>query len=106
MGIARQARTHHHHLRERPRLIEQLVFGGAVLGVREEHHVGPAGVEVLHALVALAQADLDRHPRFARQRANQVDVEPLRLALVIDVFVRRELAIAAVDQGRACGCLP
>ena len=71
VGIARQARTHHHHLRERPRLIEQLILGGAVLGVREEHHVGLAGVEVLHALVALAQADLDRHARFARQRANQ-----------------------------------
>ncbi len=96
--IARQARTHHHHLRQRPRLIEQLIAGGAVLGVREEHHVGLAGVELPHALFARAQPDLDRHARFARQRANQVDVEALRLALVVEVFVGRELAVAAVDK--------
>jgi hypothetical protein len=89
--IARQARAHHHHLRERPRLIEQLVTRRAIFGVRQEHDVGLPGVEVAHALFARAQPHVDRHARLARERANQVDVESLGPALIVEVFVRRKL---------------
>ena len=44
--ISRQARPHHHDLRERPGLIEQLIAGRALLRVRQEHDVGLAGVEI------------------------------------------------------------
>ncbi len=78
-------------LRERPRLIEQLVAGGALVRVRQEHHVGLARVELCHALVARPQADLHGQSRLARQRADQVDVEALRLSGIVEVLVGREL---------------
>ncbi len=103
--IARQSRPHHHDLRQRPGLIEQLIAGGALLGVRQEHHVGLAGVELAHALVARAEPDLDRHAGLARERANQVDVEALRLALLVEVLVGRELADRRRRRANATGAV-
>src|SRR5688572_23007543 len=99
--ISRQPRPHHDDLRQSPRLIEQLVLRGAILRIRQEHHVGLAGGEVRHALVALTKADLYRHAGFARQGAHQMDVETLRLALIIQVLVRGELAIAPIHNRAA-----
>ena len=98
LRIARQTRPHHHDLRERPGLIEQLISRGTFFGVGQEHDVGLAGVKLLHALVARPEADLDRHAGFARERADQVNVEPFRLALVIQVLVGRKCVVAAVDE--------
>ena len=97
--IAGQARPHHDDLRQRPGLVEQLVTGGALVRVRQEHHVGLAGVELGHALVAQAEANLDREAGLARQRADQLDVEALGLAVLVEVFVGGKLAVAAVDDG-------
>jgi hypothetical protein len=96
--VARQPGTHHQHLRERPGVIQQLVAAGALLGVRQEHDVGFAGVELAHALFANTEPDLHRHPRLARQRANQLDVEAGRPAVLVEILVGRELLIAAVHE--------
>ena len=97
--IVRQARAHHDHLRQGPRLVEQLVFGGALVGVRQEHHVGLAGVERGHLFVTGAEANLHGQAGFAREGAYQLDIEALGIALVIEVLVGRKLAIAAVNNG-------
>ena len=97
--ITRQAGAHHDDLRQCPGLVEQLILGGAVVGVRQEHHVGLAGVELRHALVARAQANLHRQAGFAREGTHQLDVEALRRAVVVEILVGRKLAIPAVDDG-------
>ena len=96
--IPRQARPHHHDLRQGPGLIEQLITGRAILRVRKKHDVGLAGVEVPHPLFARAQAHVDRHARLARQGADQMNVESFRLALRVEIFVGRKLLIASVDE--------
>ena len=61
-------------------------------------HVRLPRVELAHAVLARAQPNLDRHPRFARQGSYQLDIEARRLAVFIEIFVGRKLRVAAVDE--------
>ena len=98
-GIRSASRPHQQaaaHGRGRGDEIELLGAGRDVAGAEE---IGDAAFTGVARLAPGQQPNLEGDAQLARERLNQLDVEAGRLIPIVEVFVRRKIAVADVDEG-------